>query len=720
VINNVAHQESDGGIVINGASGTIIKGNDLRFNPNGIETADSNDILVQGNDGSQSQQDGFAIGNGINVVIRDNIANRTGGVGIGFEGAAFDANGLPVGTAVIAGNTANENLAEGIEIVDGGGHLVADNTAFNNLSHGIVAEGNVDGGGNVASGNGATPPSEGNPGEPPPPDFLQCIGVVCADPGAPPYSAADTAAPNAWITDGPVGAPPDPMPVPPTTSLGATSSTTASFDFTALDPPNADGSDGFPLTALVFSCRLDPPADIIEPVEPVDPDPGPPEPGPPDVNDQDPYLGEGWGECIPPLHFHNLEAGIHRFEVMVQDQNVPDANVDLTPAVYYWEIDLTAEDTTSGPDTKAPDTFIARSPDAATEATNAIFRFTGSDNRTPGLDLTYECRRYYDASATAQLTAIPNGVEWTECEYPVVEYPPGPNDPGLPVGYHRFEVRAIDATGNVDQSAAARSWRILEPPADHDPPQTTIRTGPDPVSVLTSATFTFSSDEAKATYECAHYKPVVGAGAFTACPTPLTLGGLAVGEHKLLVRAVDVAAELDGRRDPTPAEYVWYVSEAPVERNVFCGQVLTRSTKLTNDLSDCLYDGIIVGASGITIDLNGHIVDGKGLGAGIRNDGFDNVTIRGGTIFEYDYGVMLNQGTTGNIVEELTIQKMEEAAVMMGLPAPVDPALPQPPPPTSNYDSNVDGNTVRFVDLLVNDVGGGGWGRAGSTGAGNP
>ncbi|HEV2951533.1 MAG TPA: right-handed parallel beta-helix repeat-containing protein, partial [Actinomycetota bacterium] len=368
VINNVAHQESDGGVVINGANGTVIKDNDLRFNPNGIETADSNDILVQGNDASQSQQDGFAIGNGINVVIRDNVANRTGGVGIGFEGAAFDANGLPVGTAVIAGNTANQNLAEGIEIVDGGGHLVADNTAFNNLSHGIVAEGNVDGGGNVASGNGATPPSEGNPGEPPPPGFLQCIGVVCADPAAPPYSAADTAAPNAWITDGPVGAPPS-SPWTSTTSLGRTASTTASFDFTALDPPNADGSDGFPLTALVFSCRLDPPPDIIEPVEPVDPDPGPPEPGPPDVNDQDPYLGEGWGECIPPVHYHNLEAGIHRFEVMVQDQNVPDANVDLTPEVYYWEVDLTAEDAVGGPDTKAPDTVLMRSPDAETIAT---------------------------------------------------------------------------------------------------------------------------------------------------------------------------------------------------------------------------------------------------------------------------------------------------------------------------------------------------------------
>ena len=147
------------------------------------------------------------------------------------------------------------------------------------------------------------------------------------------------------------------------------------------------------------------------------------------------------------------------------------------------------------------------------------------------------------------------------------------------------------------------------------------------------------------------------------------------------------------------------MSAPPVARNVFCGQVVTQSTIVQNDLADCLYDGLVIGADGITIDLDGHIVDGKGIGAGIRNDGFDNVTIRNGTITEYDFGVMLNQGTTGNIVEELTVHKTEEAGVALGNPPPVDPALPQPPPPTSNYDSNVDGNTIRFNDLLVNDIG---------------
>ena len=342
VCNNMAHQESDGGVVINSAHGTEIIDNDLRFNPNGIETSDSNDIKVIGNDGSDSQADGFAIGNGINIVVRDNVANRTGGVGIGLEGAAFDVLGLPIGTAVVQGNTTNENLADGIEIADGAGHLIADNTAFNNQGHGIVAEGNVDGGGNVAAGNGAVRPDGGNPPEPPDPTFPQCLGVVCANPNPPPWSITDTVAPNSLITEGPVG--PAPVPLLPNQLL-STANTSATFEFTGTD-------NFFPESALVFECRLDPPPDIIEEVEPPDPEPGPPDPGPGDTSDQDAYLGEGWGHCISPVHFHNLEAGIHRFEVMVRDQADPEPNLDLTPVVYHWDIDLAAPGDFDGPDSR--------------------------------------------------------------------------------------------------------------------------------------------------------------------------------------------------------------------------------------------------------------------------------------------------------------------------------------------------------------------------------
>src|ERR1700730_13624231 len=72
-----------------------------------------------------------------------------------------------------------------------------------------------------------------------------------------------------------------------------------------------------------------------------------------------------------------------------------------------------------------------------------------------------------------------------------------------------------------------------------------------------------------------------------------------------------------------------------------CGQTVTTSVKLGNDLLNCPEDGIVVGASNITIDLNGHRVTGPPQESGDPafcfcgvNDqaGFDNVTLRSGSI----------------------------------------------------------------------------------------
>src|SRR5262245_4910409 len=83
---------------------------------------------------------------------------------------------------------------------------------------------------------------------------------------------------------------------------------------------------------------------------------------------------------------------------------------------------------------------------------------------------------------------------------------------------------------------------------------------------------------------------------------------------------------------------------------VHCGQTLTTSVKLNADLIDCPGDGLVIGASGITVDLNGHTVDGvststvcgadpRGLPAGIANHGgFDRVTVGNGTIRQFDTG----------------------------------------------------------------------------------
>jgi parallel beta-helix repeat protein len=96
-----------------------------------------------------------------------------------------------------------------------------------------------------------------------------------------------------------------------------------------------------------------------------------------------------------------------------------------------------------------------------------------------------------------------------------------------------------------------------------------------------------------------------------------------------------------------------------------CGQVLTGSTTLAGDLLACPGDALIVGADGITIDLNGHSLVGTGAGAGIRNDGFDGVTVRHGAVEKFLYGVQLNPGTVGNLVGGLALTTNKAAAVQL-------------------------------------------------------
>ena len=52
-------------------------------------------------------------------------------------------------------------------------------------------------------------------------------------------------------------------------------------------------------------------------------------------------------------------------------------------------------------------------------------------------------------------------------------------------------------------------------------------------------------------------------------------------------------------------------SAVPLSTSLSCGQVIKQSVKLTANL-DCKTDGIIVGADGITIDLNGFTLNGPG------------------------------------------------------------------------------------------------------------
>ena len=56
-----------------------------------------------------------------------------------------------------------------------------------------------------------------------------------------------------------------------------------------------------------------------------------------------------------------------------------------------------------------------------------------------------------------------------------------------------------------------------------------------------------------------------------------------------------------------------------------CGDTITHSLTLRDDLRDCAADGLIIGADHITLDLNGHTIDGDavvgGDDTGVRLDG---------------------------------------------------------------------------------------------------
>lgn len=86
--------------------------------------------------------------------------------------------------------------------------------------------------------------------------------------------------------------------------------------------------------------------------------------------------------------------------------------------------------------------------------------------------------------------------------------------------------------------------------------------------------------------------------------------------------------------------------------NVSCGETITVDTKLANDLTECPSNGIVIGADGITLDLNGHTVDGDGAGddLGIDNTaGHDGVTIEGGSVQGFVEGVLVVGGSENRL-----------------------------------------------------------------------
>ena len=96
-----------------------------------------------------------------------------------------------------------------------------------------------------------------------------------------------------------------------------------------------------------------------------------------------------------------------------------------------------------------------------------------------------------------------------------------------------------------------------------------------------------------------------------------------------------------------------------------CGDVLTKSTKLTNDLINCPGDGLVIGAPKVILDLNGHSITGTGNGYGVSNaGGYAKVTIKSGTISGFEQGVVLI-GASKNHIRNLTVSQNTGAGILL-------------------------------------------------------
>jgi DNA-binding beta-propeller fold protein YncE len=133
---------------------------------------------------------------------------------------------------------------------------------------------------------------------------------------------------------------------------------------------------------------------------------------------------------------------------------------------------------------------------------------------------------------------------FNECESPQVFE-------NVPLGAHTFKVRATDYFDRTSSAPATRSFTVV----DSTPPDTSITGGPIGENTSTEASFTFTSDDATASFECSFDN-----AAFEACTSPRGYTGLALGDHTFRVRAVDTS----GNADPTPASRAFAVVETVI------------------------------------------------------------------------------------------------------------------------------------------------------------
>jgi hypothetical protein len=219
-----------------------------------------------------------------------------------------------------------------------------------------------------------------------------------------------------------------------------------------------------------------------------------------------------WATCASPLSLTGLSSGTRKLDIRAVD-SAGNASTGSGIASHTW--------TTIG---GAPDTTITGS---TKNGGSAAFAFS-----SPGNPLaTFQC-------------SIDNGA-FTACTSPK-------SYSGLAVGSRNFRVRAINAVGTVDATPAQDTWTVTAATA----PNTSITKQPPARTSSNEASFEFVSSVAIATFECR-----IDGEAWSACTSPVSLTGLAEGEHTFEVRSTST----DSLTDQSPAQVTWTVGPPDID-----------------------------------------------------------------------------------------------------------------------------------------------------------
>jgi hypothetical protein len=214
--------------------------------------------------------------------------------------------------------------------------------------------------------------------------------------------------------------------------------------------------------------------------------------------------GAAYAPCSTGTTLASLLEGGHTFAVKAIDVA---GNHSTSAASYSWTVDTTA-----------PSLTLGTTPPAFSNDSTPTFAFSSTDGSA-----TFECQI--------------DGGGFSACTTPKTFSTQAD-------GSHTFAVQAIDGATNRS-SPATYTWTV-----DTTPPPVTIDAQPAALSNTRTPTFSFSSSDSGATFECQ-----IDGGGFSACTSPKTLATLTEVTHTFAVRAIDSALN----HTVTAASYTWSI-----------------------------------------------------------------------------------------------------------------------------------------------------------------